>query len=416
VLTTVLRGLVRQKSALSLITMEVAFGFVVLCHLLVIGDWYFSKARGGAGEDPTSMLHVNVVSPVAPTPGATAAATGAGRREEDAAALRALPGVRHVLALSADLLDERRLFPAAISDRAIPTGAGATDAREPRFAWSVWTGPNLVEALGLTLLEGAPFPSGGVGPTRGAGPEAAPGAVIVSRCVRDDLFPGRSAVGRTLHSSDAPPARIVGVIENITLKVPFLPRVGCLVLHLGDSGDEREDRYLVRVEAGRIAEVQARADALLRERHAAAVVKVRPYDRKQTRFSGIAHGLVIIIMVIAAQIGIVALVGSFAVSSFLVAQRVRQIGIRRALGATRFQILADFLLENAVATGVGNAIGLVLTLAVSSRLDEAFPGITLKPAFLAVSAALMWITGLVATWGPARRGAGIPPIVASRCL
>jgi putative ABC transport system permease protein len=113
-------------------------------------------------------------------------------------------------------------------------------------------------------------------------------------------------------------------------------------------------------------------------------------------------------------VGLLALLGALAVSSFLVAERTRQIGIRRALGATRRDVIRYFLVENALATLLGTAVGLLMTACLYLVMRKVFLGIQLSPKLLLLTGALLWIDATLAAMIPARRAAQIPPSVASR--
>ena len=80
---------------------------------------------------------------------------------------------------------------------------------------------------------------------------------------------------------------------------------------------------------------------------------VKPLDRNATRFATISSGAVIIALWTGFLVVAVALAGSLALASFSVAERTRQIGVRRALGASRGEIVRYFLLENLLLTAFG---------------------------------------------------------------
>ena len=123
-------------------------------------------------------------------------------------------------------------------------------------------------------------------------------------------------------------------------------------------------------------------------------------------------GILSVIIVLLLSVTSIGIVG---MTSFAVTKRTRQIGTRRALGATRLAIVRLFLVENGLITTMGVALGLVLAYSINvmivSNADDASP---LSANLALAGLALLFVTGLAATLFPALRAARIPPAVASR--
>jgi putative ABC transport system permease protein len=99
-----------------------------------------------------------------------------------------------------------------------------------------------------------------------------------------------------------------------------------------------------------------------------------------------------------------------------VQQRTKQIGVRRALGATRGQILRYFQIENFLLATVGIVIGMLLAYAINQLLMGRYELPRLPLVYLPVGALALWFLGQVAVYGPARRAAMVPPAVATRSV
>ena len=112
----------------------------------------------------------------------------------------------------------------------------------------------------------------------------------------------------------------------------------------------------------------------------------------------------------------VALAGALAMTSFSVSERTRQIAVRRALGATRVDIVLYFLGENALMTTAGIAVGLAVTL----PLNRLMGNMNLMPfaswRHVGFSMLLFWTASLLSALAPALRAARVPPTVAGRTL
>jgi ABC-type antimicrobial peptide transport system permease subunit len=105
--------------------------------------------------------------------------------------------------------------------------------------------------------------------------------------------------------------------------------------------------------------------------------------------------------------------GIYAMMSFTVSQRRREIGIRAAIGADAGQLLRSIFTKAALQLAAGVAVGIVMALMIDRASDGELLGLFGR-ALLPVTAVLMTIVGLFATIGPARRGLRIQPTEALR--
>jgi putative ABC transport system permease protein len=127
---------------------------------------------------------------------------------------------------------------------------------------------------------------------------------------------------------------------------------------------------------------------------------------------------VVVVRILSVIIGLLLFVtalGMFGMTSFAVTKRTRQIGTRRALGATRLAIVRLFLLENGLILLLGAALGLVLAFGINLAtvsLGDAIPRMSPGPVLVALL--LIVAVGTAATLLPASRAARIPPAIASR--
>jgi putative ABC transport system permease protein len=127
-------------------------------------------------------------------------------------------------------------------------------------------------------------------------------------------------------------------------------------------------------------------------------------------------GMFFLVMFVLSAIGlIVGGVGVVAIMMISVTERTREIGVRKALGATRRTILWQFLVEAVTLTGIGAAIGLIVGWGVSTVIRHASPIQASVPP-LAILAALIAsaFTGILFGILPAARAARLDPVAALR--
>ena len=113
---------------------------------------------------------------------------------------------------------------------------------------------------------------------------------------------------------------------------------------------------------------------------------------------------------------VVTALGIVGLASFWVAQRRRTIGVRRALGATRRDILHYFQTENFLLATIGIVLGMVLAYGINLFLMAHYELPRLPAVYFPVGAVALWVIGQLAVLGPALRAAAVPPVVATRSV
>jgi putative ABC transport system permease protein len=398
----ILRSLSRQKGASLLVVLELATGFATISCLLLASGWYQRLANRPSGYREDDLVMVALEQPAAAADAATAVAAATRVQDQLAARMAALPEVAALVPVSAGVLDQRWNHPVEIVAR---DSGGRPLSRA--VGWTVYTGPGIQQVLGLRLLEGA-FPAAG----------AAEGVTVLTRCLRQQLFPGgRPALGGMVEADDALPARVVGVVEDVVLRDPWNAHGACVSLRFGgvtQPWDVREARYLVRARPGQQRAALARLQAALGPSTSARRVVIAPFDPRRAHPTRMARGLVVTLGASGGVVVLCALLGTLTVSSFLVAERARSIGIRRALGARPQDIVRYFLIETSVLTALGVALGLLFTGAIFLVMKRLYPGLQLRWSLLALTAALLWAGAILGVLLPARRAAEIAPSLARR--
>ena len=173
--------------------------------------------------------------------------------------------------------------------------------------------------------------------------------------------------------------------------------------------------YVVHAQPGQAAAViQAAPKKLFDISRARVIGKTRAMTTLRTEIYKDDKGLVVILGVVCAALLAVTAFGIVGLTSYWVAQRRRQIGIRRALGATRNAIIQYFQTENLLIAGAGAAIGVALAVSLNLWMVSAFAMERLNTGYTLIGAVVVMLLGQAAVLWPALKAASIPPALATR--
>jgi putative ABC transport system permease protein len=241
--------------------------------------------------------------------------------------------------------------------------------------------------------------------------------VVLGIKTAHELFPGEEPVGQVVRIG-AWRMRVIGILtpkgtqlgadidETATIPVATAMRMF----------DRRSlFRIMIQVRQGADLEaVKARVIRLLAERHDEDDVTVLTQDAVVSTFSQILTALTLVLGAIAAISLSVAGIGIMNVMLVSVSERTREVGLLRALGVRRLQVLAVFLTESALLSATGGLLGLAAGWGAVRILVRIYPALPASPPVWAVAAALALSlgVGLLFGWLPARRAARLDPVAA----
>lgn len=272
-------------------------------------------------------------------------------------------------------------------------------------------------ALGVKIVQGRDFNDAEYD---GLDPSLKPlsPAVIVTRDLAGKLWPGRNPIGQKMWRSPTRSYTVVGVVERLVrgyLRRDFVPEYTAMfavkpvsflsALYVMRVAPQDRDR-LVHESAGLLMRLDP--DMLIDAKGSYADMRA-DYFRQDA-------SLAWLLLVICVTMLAVTALGIAGLANFWVQQRRRQIGIRRALGATRGDILRYFLAENFLIVGFGIALGLLLAITLNLLLMKQYELPRLPLAYLPIGALALWVLGQLAVLGPALRAAAVPPVVATRSV
>ncbi len=274
--------------------------------------------------------------------------------------------------------------------------------------------PNGIDALGVELVAGRHFTEADI---QWREPRASkmPAVMIVTQAMADSLFPNGDALGKTVYSG-ANEIQIVGIVKRMFGSWVSWDNVENSMLIPARNMDQMV-RFLIRTEPGSRDTVMPQVEEVLTARYAERVVRnvISLEDFMADSYSGDRTAAVVLLVIVGLLLVITAL-GIVGLVSFLVNQRTKQIGTRRALGAQRWHVVRYFLIENWLITSIGLSFGLVMTSLLNYYLVQNFELPRLPLWYLPVGLAGIWALGLIASFGPARRAARVAPAIATRTV
>ncbi len=274
-----------------------------------------------------------------------------------------------------------------------------------------------LETFGLELVAGRNFRPEEV-KVRSFDDMDLPDNLIVSQALADELFPDGDALDKTVwdEPNGERPMRIIGIYDHMQNAWPTSSNVNNTALLPSIAMFGGQMMYVVRSEPGQLQTVMTAVEEYLAGNRSRIVDIVRSYEEQKRRtYSGDIAMVKLLSVVIATLAGVTGL-GIVGLAWFSVTQRQKQIGTRRALGATRKDIIGYFMVENWLITTAGLAIGLVGTLALNWFLDTQYEVGRVPLWYLPLGVVALWTLGLVAVLLPARRAANIPPALATRSV
>lgn len=403
----ILSTLRRHKITAFLLVVEIALTCAIVCNAVFLISQRLERMKMPSGVAEHQLVMVQVTN-TAPVKDAIA------RSAADLAALRRIPGVRKAT------LASQVPFTNSSSNSSIKLDP---KQKLPTLNATQYMGEDLIGTFGVQLVAGRNFRPDeymdfdtvihNMDLLRTRTP-----TVIITRPMAERLWPGQSPLGKQLYMGPIS-VRVVGVVKDLVRPSLFL----------GDNAAQWSMIFPLRRDVNDASRYVLRTDPNDRQRVMAAAVKVlrkldphriilekKTFDQIRADFfrndramAGTLLGVIIALLTVTA-LGIVGL------ASFWVAQRRRTIGVRRALGARRVDILRYFLTENFLLATIGIALGMVLAWGINLFLMQHYELPRLPWFYLPIGAIGLWLIGQVAVLGPALRASNVPPVVATRSV
>jgi putative ABC transport system permease protein len=407
-LLPILSSLRHHKLTAFLLILQTAFTFAIVINALPMITYRIERigTSSGLDDDRLSLAYVS---------GIQKDANQQAQHATDLDALRRIPGVESVAVIGSGTP-----FSSSANSYGICPSASAWQKAmlAPSFDKSdcvmpdVYNGsPGFAQTMGLHMVQGSGFSDGDYS----TGDVA---TAILTRSLAAKLYPGQSALGKTMFQSNTQ-IRVVGIVDDVLR--PILRDAGQdhLVMLWPQLPNDTDSTYLLR-------SAPADRERILKAAKA-ALVKVNPNrlfpEANQRTFAAVRHkyfqrDVTMISLLIASGLGLlfVTALGITGLANFWVQQRRRTIGIRRAIGATRGDILSYFQTENFIIVSFGIVLGMLLAFALNLTLMKFYELPQLPLYYLPIGALALWLLGQLAVLGPALRAAAVSPVVATRSV
>ena len=405
----ILSALLRSKTGPILVALQVGLSLAILANALyIVNDRSKVVARPSGLSDEHSTFYIDSRGLNNDGPEQVLATMN-----REAAVLRAVPGVLSVANVNQ--------MPLSQSSSNSSISLKPDQERKTAMTTLYQSSDSLIKTFGLNLVEGRDFQPQEYMDVNENAERKLPPVIIITKALAEKLWPGTSAIGKSFYFGKGDGAlrvQVVGVVER--LQTP------------NAQTDEKADwssllparfygspgaRYAIRTEPGQRDRVMKEAEAALRKASSTPLIleSTTVDDDRKNRYRGDV-ALQWMLVTVSLLLLLVTSSGIVGMASLWVTQRRKQIGVRRALGARKVDILRYFILENFMITSGGVFGGVALGLALNQLLVSKLEMARLPAGYLMGGAVLFWLLGVIAAYGPAWRAASISPATATRSV
>jgi putative ABC transport system permease protein len=401
----VLSALRRHKAGTFLIALQIALTLAIVCNALFIIQQRVSHLSRPTGLQESDLFTVQmrwVANSTDYTP----------MTRTDLDMLRSLPGVTDALATNS--------FPLRNGGWSMGVRTNPDAKKSITSSTIYFVDDHALNTYGAKLIAGRNFDAGDI---RSLDPKTsiALPKVIISQALAKKVFPDGSALGKTIYiTQEGKPSTIIGIVEQ--LQVPW---VGNFASGFDENSimvpailNDDSTYYLVRTKPGQMDAVMKGVIGKLQQVNRMRVIPektgLRSFAEVRRRAYDSDRGMAIMMSIVCVVLLAITAAGIVGLTSFWVGQRRKQIGVRRALGATKHDILSYFLTENLLIGIVGVIVGAGLAIGMNMWMMAQFEMARLSLLYVAVGVFILLVLGQGAVLAPAMRASRVSPIEATR--
>ncbi len=406
-LRPIISALMRNKVAPMLVAIQIAISLAILTNALYIVNLNIAKANRPTGvAHEENMFNIAIASNRQLTP-----EEKVNQDQRFFQIISAVPGVQSV----ADISE----LPLTRSGRNDSISLAPNQTKSSANTTIYASAHSVIKTFGLNLVAGRDFNESDVEDANPDAVEKGASQVIMTQALARQLYPGETNfIGKTIlwgGGADSTPAQIIGVVERMQDPFGKLEESGEFSLLTPYRRKVNTPLYAIRAQAGQRDRVMAEVEASLRKSSTAPLlIRMRSMEDDRKTMYGADMTLVWMLIIVSALLVIVTASGIVGMTSLWVSQRTKQIGVRRALGARKIDILRYFITENVVIGCAGVVSGSVLAIGLNQFLVSQLELSKIPLYYIGFGAGLFLLLGLGAAYAPAFRAASISPAVATR--
>jgi predicted permease len=281
--------------------------------------------------------------------------------------------------------------------------------RSPQAVFNVVT-PDYFKTLQVPVARGRDFTD--------ADRLEAPRVVMINEQLARDAFPDVDPIGRTLRCGldSLDPMTIIGIVKDIRTNGPSRPvQAEIFMPYEQHQGPATSLNIVMRTDAADPLALGATAAKQIRSRTPDVPVRVGTMEMTMATASAAPRFRTLLLVVFAVVALILAIAGVYGVMAYTVNQRVPEIGLRIALGASPADVLGLVLKDGGVLIAIGLAVGAALSFAGARFISGMLFGVSARDPLVFVGvAALVALAALVACLVPGRRALKVDPLLALR--
>lgn len=320
--------------------------------------------------------------------------------------LRAMPGVTAVGGVTS--------LPTAVRSNGgywVQGGPGpeALGMKSPQALFNVIT-PEYFRTLQVPVVSGRDFTDGDR--------REAPFVAIINEQLAKDAFPGVDPIGRTIRCGldSLEPMTIVGIAKDVRTRGPNRPvQAEIFMPYEQHQGPATSLNLVIRTDAADPLALGAAATRQIRSRSPEIPVRLETMEMTLANASATPRFRTVLLVVFAVVALVLAIAGVYGVMAYTVNQRVPEIGLRVALGASPSDVMQLVLREGALLVVTGLAVGAALSIAGAQFISGLLFGVSARDPLVFVGVSMLVATAaMVACLVPGRRALRVDPLLALR--
>ncbi|NQY64305.1 MAG: FtsX-like permease family protein [Alteromonadaceae bacterium] len=238
--------------------------------------------------------------------------------------------------------------------------------------------------------------------------------IIITESLAKAVYPDKSALGQLTNNG-----RIVGIAKDFAVSPSFTGRHRYFGVfgHFMFARASFTQSYVIQVEPGQMENVRKQISAtILSVQPERDVLDVYSMRERLQQFYSEETGLASLFAMLCLLMILVTVVSSFAHAHFYVSQQRKLIGIRRALGATKKDIMLYVFSENWLMSLFASLLGVAAVVGINMALSQVIAIDKPDSLLYLLAVATIFITGTLATWLPAYKTTKIAPVTATHTV